>query len=276
MERNPKLVYGRITGWGQNGPLSQASGHDINFIALSGELRAFGHRNHRPVPPLKMLGDFGGGGMMLAFGTARGILKVRQSGKGQVVDASMLEGTVFMMNLILGLKAAGEWIEGRENNLLDGGAHFYLCYETSAGKWIAIASIEPQFYELLLKVVEISDPEFLDHMDKQKWPELSVKLEDIFKTKTRDEWCTIMEGSNVCFAPVLSMSEVADHPHNKARKTFIEIDGILQAAPAPKFSRTQPDLPTPPPIAGEHNKTALKGWGFSGYEIDGLQQCGAI
>ncbi len=276
IERNPKLVYGRITGWGQDGPLSHAAGHDINFIALSGALHAIGYRNQPPVPSLNMLGDFGGGGMMLAFGIACGILEAQKSGKGQVIDASMLEGTALMMNLFFGLMAAGEWTDERENNLLDGGAHFYRCYETSDGKWVAIASIEPQFYELLLKHAEISDHEFLDHMDKKKWPKFTEKLADIFKTKSRDEWCAIMEGSDVCFAPVLSMSEVADHPHNKDRKSFIEVDGILQATPAPKFSRTQPDLPTPPPIIGEHNETALRDWGFSEYEIDELKRSSAI
>ena len=187
IERNPKLVYGRITGWGQDGPLSQAAGHDINFIALSGALHAIGYRNQPPVPPLNMLGDFGGGGMMLAFGIACGILEAQKSGRGQVIDASMLEGTALMMNLFFGFKAAGEWTDERQNNLLDGGAHFYRCYETSDGKWVAIASIEPQFYELLLKYVEISDSEFLDQMNKQKWPKLIEKLADIFKTKSRDE-----------------------------------------------------------------------------------------
>ena len=178
--------------------------------------------------------------------------------------------------MVFSYKAAGEWTDRRESNLHDGGAHFYRCYETSDEKWVAIASIEPQFYELLLRLAEISDPEFLDHMDKRKWPKLSEKLADIFKTKSRDEWCAIMEGSDVCFAPVLSMSEAVDHPHNKARKIFIEIDGILQAAPAPKFSRSQPDLPTPPPMIGERKETALKDWGFTEYEIDELKQFGAI
>lgn len=276
LERNAKLVYGRITGWGQDGPLSHAAGHDINFIALSGALHAIGYRNQPPVPPLNMLGDFGGGGMMLAFGIACGILEAQKSGMGQVIDASMLEGAALMMNLFFGLKAAGEWTEERENNLLDGGAHFYRCYETADRKWVAIASIEPQFYNLLLKLTGISDTEFIDNNNKQRWPELKEKLSDIFKNKSRNEWCNILEGSDVCFAPVLSLEEVAGHPHNKARESFIEVDGVVQAAPAPKFSRTQPDFPKPPPFIGEHNETALKDWGFSKMEVDELKRSCAI
>jgi alpha-methylacyl-CoA racemase len=274
--RNAKLVYGRITGWGQDGPLSHAAGHDINFIALSGALHAIGYRNQPPVPSLNMLGDFGGGGMMLAFGIACGIIEAQKSGRGQVIDASMLEGTALMMNLFFGLKAAGEWTDERENNLLDGGAHFYRCYETSDRKWVAIASIEPQFYDLLLKLTGISDTEFLDNMNKHKWPQLIEKLSDVFRAKSRDEWCDILEGSDVCFAPVLSLEEVPDHPHNKARGSFIEVDGIVQAAPAPKFSRTKPDFPKSPPLIGEHNETALKDWGFSKIEVDELKRSCAI
>ncbi|MHC4216082.1 MAG: CaiB/BaiF CoA transferase family protein [Planctomycetota bacterium] len=273
---NPKLLYGRMTGWGQNGPLARMAGHDINYIALSGALHTFGSRSQPPIPPLNLLGDFGGGGMLLAFGIVCGILESQTSGKGQVVDASMLEGTALMMNLIYGFWASGLWSEQRENNLLDGAAHFYGCYETADGKWVAIGAIEPQFYKRLLKQLKISDPDFDNHEDKQKWPKLKAKFATVFKTKTRDEWCKIMEECDVCFTPVLSMSEVANHPQNKDRNSFIEVDGILQAAPAPKFSRTKPNIPEPPPTPGEHNETVLKDWGFSKAEINNLKKDAAI
>lgn len=276
LKRNPKLVYGRMTGWGQDGPLAEAAGHDINYIALSGALHCIGKEGEPPPPPLNLIGDFGGGGMMLAFGIMCGLFEVQKSGKGQVVDASMVEGSAIMMNLFYGFLAAGGWSEAKGTNLLDGGAHFYQCYETLDQKWVSVGSIEPQFYALLLKHAGISDADFQNQMDMQKWPGFKNKLAEVFKQKTRDEWCEIMEGTDVCFAPVLSMSDAIRHPHNEARKSFIEIDGVLQPAPAPRFSRTKPDIPNPPPSSGEHNVSALKDWGFSMDEIEALKKAEAI
>ncbi len=270
LKRNPKLVYGRMTGWGQDGPLAEAAGHDINYIALSGALHAIGLNDQAPVPPLNLVGDFGGGGLILAFGIVCAILETRKSGKGQIIDTSMVDGSAALMGMFFGFHAAGVWSEKRGVNLLDGGAHFYGTYETADGKWVSIGSIEPQFYKLLLEHAGIEDPAFDNQMDFQKWPELKEKLAAIFKTKTRDEWCEIMEGTDVCFAPVLSFSEVQQHPHNAARKTFIEVDGVVQPAPVPRFSRTKPEVKMGPPAPGEHNESALSDWGFQEDEIKSL------
>lgn len=275
-KRNPRLVYGRMTGWGQNGPLAEAAGHDINYISLSGVLHAIGNREGNPVPPLNLIGDFGGGGMVLAFGIMCGIYEAQKSGKGQIVDASMVEGSAALMGMFYGFRAAGLWSDKRGTNLLDGGAHFYGTYETKDGKWISIGSIEPQFYKLLLERAEIDDPDFDHQMDMVKWPELKEKLAAIFKTKTRQEWCNIMEGSDVCFAPVLSMSEAVEHPHNVERGSFITIDNIVQPSPVPRFSRTKPQVQGPPPRPGEHSESALKDWGFDSDEIETLKKTGVI
>ncbi len=276
LERNPKLVFGRMTGWGQDGPMANAAGHDINYIALSGALHAMGKQGETPVPPLNLVGDFGGGGMMLAFGIMCGVFEARNSGKGQVVDAAMVDGAASLMNMFFGLYAAGGWSNNKGTNLLDGGAHFYDTYETSDNKWISIGSIEPQFYALLLKHAEIEDPDFANQMDMTKWPELKEKTAKIFKTKTRDEWCNIMEGTDICFAPVLNFDEAISHPHNVERKTFVKVDDVVQAAPAPRFSRTAPEIQGPPPSPGQHNEEALKDWGFSGDEIEALKSIEAI
>ncbi|MCG8333730.1 MAG: CoA transferase [Proteobacteria bacterium] len=276
LKRNPKLIYGRMTGWGQTGPLSEAAGHDINYIALSGALHAIGHKGKEPVPPLNLVGDFGGGGMMLAFGIMCALFEAQQSGKGQVVDASMVEGSAAMLSMFYGMMAAGGWSDQRGTNLLDGGAHFYSTYETSDNKWIAVGAIEPQFYKLLLEKAEIIDPAFENQMDSSKWPELKEMLAAIFKTKTRDEWCDLLEGTDACFSPVLSFSEAARHPHNVARQSFVEVDGIKQPAPAPKFSRTKPEIQGPPPTPGQHNETALVDWGFDADEIRKLIEDGVV
>ena len=270
--RNPKIVYGRITGWGQNGPLAMAAGHDINYISIAGVLHALGHSGGKPVPPLNLIGDFGGGGMLLAFGMVCGIIEAMKSGKGQVVDAAMVDGAAVLMTMMWGFKAMGMWSDQRGSNLLDTGAHFYDTYETADGKHISIGSIEPQFYALLLKLGQMDDPDFLHQNDREKWPMLKEKISAVFKTRTRDEWCQIMEGSDVCFAPVLSMEEALRHPHNTARSTFIEVDGVAQPAPAPRFSRTVPEVSGPPPLPGEHNKIALLDWGLSKEEIQILSE----
>jgi len=276
MQRNLKLVFGRMTGWGQDGPMAKIAGHDINYIALSGALHALGRPGQKPVPPLNLVGDFGGGGMLLAFGIVCGIFEAQKSGKGQVVDAAMVDGAAILMGMFYGMLAGDMWTTVPGTNWLDGGAHFYDTYETADGKWVAIGSIEPQFYALLLKHAGLDDPDFKNQMDMEKWPELKKKTEAVFKSKTRDEWCQIMENTDVCFAPVLSMTEAMEHPHNVARKTFVEFDGVMQPAPAPRFSRTKPEIKLPPPTPDEHNETALADWGFSMAEIENFKSRGAI
>ena len=272
LARNPKLVFGRMTGWGQHGTLATAAGHDINYIALSGALHAIGNRGGKPVPPLNLVGDFGGGGMMLAFGIVCALLEARQSGKGQVVDAAMTDGAASLMAIIYGLKAMGTWTNERGTNMLDGGAHFYGTYECSDGKFVAIGSIEPQFYALLLQMTGLDDPAPAAQMDKSRWPELQQKLAAIFKTKTRDEWCSLMEGTDVCFAPVLDLDEAPKHPHNVARQTFVELNGVTQPAPAPRFSRTAPAIQSVANPPAE----VWTDWGFSLQEIAALKSSGVI
>lgn len=274
--RNPKLVYGRMTGWGQEGPLSQAAGHDINYIALSGALHAIGRQGENPPPPLNIIGDLGGGGMFLAFGVVCGILEAQKSGKGQVVDTAMVDGAATLAGFFFGAWAAGFWSDERGTNLLDGGAHFYDTYETKDGKWISVGSIEPQFYSLLLELSGANDPDFDIQMDRSKWPELKVKMANIFKMKTRDEWCEIMDGTDVCFGPVLSFGEAINHPHNAERKTFVEVEGVMQPAPAPRFSRTKPEVRGPAPEVGEHTESGLLDWGLSEKDIEAFKAAGAI
>jgi alpha-methylacyl-CoA racemase len=276
LKHNPKLVYGRMTGFGQEGPLAKAAGHDINYISMSGALHAIGRKGEKPVPPLNLVGDFGGGGMLLAFGMVCALLEARKSGQGQVVDTAMIDGSAALMTMIYGLKAAGLWVDRCGVNLLDTGAHFYDTYETADGKYISIGSIEPQFYALLLELAEIDDPEFKEQLDLTKWPGLKTKLDTLFKTKTRDEWCDLMEGSDICFAPVLSLEEAPRHPHNQARKTFVEVEGVVQPAPAPRFSRTKPELKTTPPIPGQDTLRVLEDFGLTPGEIEDLKQSGVI
>jgi alpha-methylacyl-CoA racemase len=259
--RNPKLVYGRMTGWGQFGPMAKAAGHDLNYIALTGALWATGRDGQPPAPPLNLIGDYGGGALYLAFGLLAGVIHARATGQGQVVDAAMTDGAASLTSMFWGMRATGVWADTRDANLLDGGAHFYDCYETSDGKWVSIGSIEPQFYALLLAKAEITDPAFQNQFEKANWPALSVKLADIFKTKTRDAWCALMEGTDVCFAPVLDWSEAAAHPHNVARQTFIEHEGVTQPAPAPRFSATPGAIRSVSPKPGAHRDEILSEWG---------------
>jgi alpha-methylacyl-CoA racemase len=235
--RNPRLVYGRMTGWGQHGPLAQAAGHDINYISLTGALAAIGTAE-RPVPPLNLVGDFGGGALYLVVGVLAALLEAAKSGKGQVVDAAMCDGAASLMSMFFDMAAAGRWTEARESNFLDGGAHFYGVYQCACGGFISIGSIEPQFYAQLRELAGLSDADFDAQMDRKAWPGLRQKLTDVFKGKTRDEWCSIMQGTDVCFAPVLTMTEAPLHPHMAARKVFVERHGLTQPAPAPRFSRT--------------------------------------
>jgi alpha-methylacyl-CoA racemase len=235
--RNPRLVYGRMTGWGQEGPLAQAAGHDINYISVTGALAAIGTRE-KPVPPLNLVGDFGGGALYLVVGVLAALVEASKSGKGQVVDAAMCDGAASLMSMFFDMTAVGRWTEERESNFLDGGAHFYGVYECACGNFISIGSIEPQFYALLRQHAGLSDADFDQQMVRKAWPGLRQKLADVFKTKTREEWCKIMEGTDVCFAPVLTMSEAPNHPHMAARNIFVSRHGITQPAPAPRFSRT--------------------------------------
>ena len=276
LARNPQLVFGRMTGWGQDGPLARAAGHDVNYIALAGALAPIGRRGEPPVPPLNLIGDFGGGGMLLAFGVVCALVERQRSGKGQVVDAAMVDGAAILMSMFWGMRSMGFWSDERGTNLLDTGALFYEVYETADGKYVSIGSIEPQFYAELLRLTGLDAAGLPRQMDRAKWPELKDRLRSIFKTKTRDEWCKLMEGTDVCFAPVLTMPEAAAHPHNVARGTFVEVAGTTQPRPAPRFSRTDPEIQRPPSHAGQHTDEVLGDWGFSGDEIRGLRDTKAI
>lgn len=271
-QRNPRLIYGRITGWGQDGPLAQAAGHDLNYIALSGMLHAMGRADTPPAPPLNLVGDFGGGAMMLAFGVVCAALEARSSGKGQVVDAAMVDGSALLGAMIYGFRAFGAWSDQRGVNMLDGGAHFYDTYACADGKFISIGAIEPQFYALLLERAGITDTAFNTQMDSRKWPELKEKCAVLFKTKTRQQWCDLMEGTDICFAPVLDMAEAPKHPHNQARANFTDIEGILQPAPAPRFSRTATEVSRPPAAPGQHSAEILHDWGISADRIASLKE----
>jgi alpha-methylacyl-CoA racemase len=267
LKRNPKLVYGRMTGWGQDGPLAPRAGHDINYIALAGVLHAFGRKGEAPVPPLNLVGDFGGGGMLLAFGVACGLIEAARSGRGQVIDAAMVEGASLLAGMFAGFLAANSWSEERGTNILDTGAPWYNVYETKDGKYVSIGSIEGRFYEELLRKLDVPD---LGQHDRSRWPEMKTLFEKVFRSKTCDEWCTVFEGSDACFAPVLSWSEARRDPHNRSRKSFVEVAGVEQPAPAPRFSRTPGAVRRVPPERGEGGRHALADWGFSLAEIDRL------
>ena len=276
LARNPKLVYGRMTGWGQTGMLAQAAGHDINYISLTGALHAIGRPGEKPVPPLNLVGDFGGGALYLAMGMLAALVEAQRSGKGQVVDAAMTDGATSLMTMFYGFTASGMWKDEKGVNLLDGGTHFYDTYETKDGKYISIGSIEPQFYAILREKAGLTDDIWNHQMDGSKWPEMKTKITAIFKTKTRDEWCAIMENTDICFAPVLSITEAKDHQHNKDRQTIVEIDGVAQPNIAPRFSRTVSKINGPIPNVGEQNDDVLKGFGFSAAAIEGLKKAEAI
>jgi alpha-methylacyl-CoA racemase len=274
--RNPKLVYGRMTGWGQTGPMASAAGHDINYISLSGALHAMGRDGDKPVPPLNLVGDFGGGGMFLAFGVVSALLEATRSGKGQVVDTSMVEGSAALMHMMYCFFNQKLWADKRGVNLLDSGAHFYETYETSDAKHVSIGPIEPQFYDILKEKLAL-DESFEVQLDPTRWPELKEKLTGIFKTKTRDQWCELLEGTDVCFAPILSMTEAPHHPHNVARNSFIEINGEIQPGPAPKFSRTIPAVQSGAPRPGSHTDQVLGELaGYDGETLAALRADGIL
>jgi alpha-methylacyl-CoA racemase len=275
LARNPRLVFGRMTGWGQTGPFAQAAGHDMNYIAISGALAAIG-TDDKPIPPLNLVGDFGGGALYLAFGLLAGVIHARATGQGQVIDCAMTDGAASLMAMFYGMKASGIWREGRRRNLLDGGAYFYDTYQCADGGWVSIGSLEPQFYALLLEKTGVTDPDFKSQMDRDAWPTKRETLAAVFRTKTRDEWCEIMNATDVCFAPVLDLDEAPRHPHNLARQTFVEVAGVTQPAPAPRFSATPGKVAGPPPAIGAHNREALGDWGFTESEIGALEAVGAL
>ena len=265
---NPKLIYGRMTGWGQTGPLANAAGHDINYIALSGVLGAIGKKESPPPPPLNLIGDFGGGGMLLALGVCAALNTVNKEGKGQVIDAAMTEGSALLMSMMYGMLSSGIWTDSRDSNLLDGAAHFYGCYECKDGKFVSIGSIEPQFYALLREKMNIDEDIFDNQMDKTSWSALRENLEIRFKEKTRDEWCEIMEGTDICFAPVLSMNEAIKHDHNIERNSFFNMANVIQPSPAPKFSYSKSEVSHPPVKVGTHTKEIMSSLGLDEEVID--------
>ncbi len=276
LPRNPKLVYGRMTGWGQDGPIAHTAGHDINYIALSGALYSIGDAGGPPVPPLNLIGDFGGGALYLAMGVLAGVISARATGKGQVIDCSMVEGSASLMMMMYGALAAGAWKEQRGSNRTDGGAPYYHVYETKDGEHVAIGSIEPQFYALLLQHTGLEGERLPPQTDRAAWPDMQQRLARIFKTKTRAEWTAIMEQTDICFAPVLRMSEAFEHPHNRHRESFVEIDGIAQPGPAPRFLGTPTRVQCPPARVGEHTDPVLRDWGFAAAEIAALHRVGAV
>lgn len=276
LERNPRLVFGRMTGWGQHGPLAHAAGHDINYISIGGALGAMGHPDRPPSPPLNLVGDFGGGAMYLLAGVLAALVERASSDKGQVIDAAMTDGTASLLTPFYGMMAMGMWTTQRNDNRLDGGAHYYGSYTCSDGKHISIGSIEPQFYALLLELCGIDDPEFLKQNEKESWASLRQKLEELFATKTQAQWCELLEGTDVCFAPVLNLAEAPQHPHNEARASFVDFEGVTQPAPAPRFSRSQSGIQSSAAIAGEHSEEILKDWGFDDHTIAELARENAI
>ncbi|MES1928827.1 CoA-transferase family III family protein 12 [Salinisphaera dokdonensis CL-ES53] len=271
LARRPGLIYGRMTGWGQYGPLAKAAGHDINYIALSGALHGVGRADGPPPPPLNYVGDFGGGAMMLAFGILAAVFESRRSGEGQVVDAAMTDGAALLSSMMYGMKAAGQWTNARGANMLDGGAHFYDSYTCADGKFLAVGAIEPQFYAELLQRCGIDDPAFERQNDPSAWPDLKQRLAELLKTRTRDQWCEILEGSDACVAPVLDWDEAPEHPHNREREAFVEVDGVLQPAPAPRFSRTPADTPGAASATDRDPHDVLTGWGVDPRKLEALR-----
>ena len=258
---NPKLVYGRMTGWGQTGPMARAAGHDINYLALSGALFAMGDADRPPTPPLNLVADFGGGGMFLAFGIVSAVLSARSTGVGQVVDAAMVDGCAALTVAFHGMMRLGFWNgEQRGVNLLDGAAHFYSCYACKDGGYVSVGAIEPQFYAILLEKLGIDNPDDWPQFPASVWPRLKRGFAEIFMTKTRDEWCEVLEGTDACFAPVLSLVEAANHPHNQSRQTFRTLFGESQPGPAPRFSETPGGVARPAPIKGESPQDLLEEW----------------
>jgi alpha-methylacyl-CoA racemase len=273
---NPRLVYGRVTGWGQDGPLASAAGHDIDYIALTGTLHSIGSTNGPPIPPANLVGDFGGGGVYLAFGVVSALLERGDSGRGQIVDAAVVDGAASLMTGMYGRKAAGAWTDRRGENDLDGGTPWYSVYETADAKYVSVGAIEERFYRELLRRLGLGGEKLPDRSDRSGWPRLRQRIGDVFRTKTRDEWVQVMEGSDACFAPVLSMAEALQHPHNRARGTFVDVDGVVQPGPAPRFSRTPGRIQHGPAQAGPTTAESLRAWGLSPDEIAEVMKLGAL
>lgn len=277
LARNPKLVFGRVTGWGQEGPLSKSAGHDLNYIALSGALHAIGRSNDEPpTPPLNLVGDFGGGTMFIVVGILAALHEVKNSGKGQVVDAGMVDGALSLMTSIYGMHAGGNQSDERASNILDSGAHFYNTYETRDGKYVSIGSIETKFYAMLLEKLGLDPDSLPPQMERESWPTMKEKFKEIFLTKTRDEWCALMENTDICFAPVLSLAEAPDYAHNKERGSFVDVEGVMHPAPAPRFSATPSSIKSPTPPTGVHTDEVLADWGISAEKVAALKVSGAI
>ena len=276
LKLNPRLVYGRMTGWGQDGPLASAAGHDLNYIALTGALHSLGRKGEPPAIPLNLVGDFGGGGLYLAFGIVCALLEAVRSGQGQVVDAAMVDGAASLMTYMHGLRAEKSWSDVRGENLLDGASPWYQVYATKDARYISVAAAEKKFYQELLRLTGLDKESLPSRDDRANWPLLRARFTEVFRGKTRDEWCALMEGSDVCFAPVLTIPEAIAHPHNRARATFVEVEGVAQPAPAPRFSRSRPEQPHPPAVPGKDSADALIGWGFEAQEIAALRQRGVI
>jgi alpha-methylacyl-CoA racemase len=276
LKRNPRIVYGRMTGWGQTGPWAQMAGHDIDYIALTGALHTMGRAGAPPAPPLNLVGDFGGGALYLAFGVLAGVIEARTSGKGQIIDCAMIDGAASLMTMFYGMKAAGVWNTKRGDNLLDGGAHFYDTYECADGQWLAVGAIEPQFHTVLVEGLGLSEAEFPGRMDRANWGEHSRRIADVIRTRTRDAWMKVFDGTDACVAPVLSMDEAPKHPHNAERKTFVEAFGVTQPCPAPRFSRTAGAVNGAPSIAGAHSVDVLKSWGIEAERASALLKSGAV
>jgi alpha-methylacyl-CoA racemase len=274
--RNPRLVYGRMTGWGQSGPLATSAGHDIDYIALAGALDPIGRAGERPVPPMNLIGDFGGGGLLLALGVVSAVLAAQRSGEGQVVDAAMVDGAALLMTMIWSLRALGEWKDERGTNLLDTGAPFYEVYECADGRHVAVGAIEPEFYGALLEVMGLSAGELPPQMDRERWPATKKRFAEVFRTKTREEWVVRAAGSDACLAPVLEMSEVSDDPHNTARGTFVDIGGTVQPGPAPRFDKTPAAVPSPPVWPGGRGAEALEAWGLGHSHVAALCEQGVL
>ena len=276
MKRNPRLVYGRMTGWGQTGPLARTAGHDIDYISIAGALEPIGRAGQPPLPPLNLVADFGGGGMLLAFGMVAAILAAQRTGEGQVVDAAMVDGAAALMTMIHGFRSMGMWQDVRGTNLLDTGAHFYEVYETSDGKFMSVGAIEAQFYAELIRLLGLEDEALPDQNDRAQWPALKARFAALFLTKTRDEWQAIFDGTDACVSPVLSIPEAHRHPHNQHRGTFTEVAGVVQPAPAPRFEGTPGAIRRPPPNPGQHGDEALTDWGIGSDEVAKMRSAGAI
>lgn len=276
LSRNPRLVYGRMTGYGQDGPMAQTVGHDLNYIALSGVLGMIGRAGQPPTPPLSLAGDFGGGGLMLALGILAALVERGRSGAGQVVDAAMVDGSALLATAFFGYAQTGAWSAARGTNIVDSGAPFYDAYETADGRWLSVAAMEPRFYESLLGLLGLAGEDLPDQNDQASWPQMKERFAAVIRTRTREEWCEAAEGVEACVAPVLSVEELARHPHLRARGTFVERDGLLQPAPVPRFERTPASLSRRPPLPGEHTEQALADWGLEEAQIAALAAAGAI